>query len=104
MTSYDRHLGQVALSEFAGGGADQRLIPMTANVPSGESMVKRALGCLLLVDVMPETAVDEALESLWEIAEFHREGSQQLLPAPRAGVVRGTAGRGSERGGLVISE
>ena len=70
----------------------------------GQYALKRWLGCVILA-MIPEDALNEALESLKDIMEFYAYTPHHTLPS--LGITRYTTGRivsKSQRSDLVISE
>lgn len=65
--------------------------------------MKRLFGCMMLV-VMPEEGVEEALTSLREIYEFRSARVLALTPPSRLPRIEGKVTANSYRPQLVISE
>lgn len=71
---------------------------------AGQNVLKRWLGCVMLA-MIPEDALNEALESLKDIMEFHTYAMHDMIPSSR--ITRHTTGTivsTSQRPDLVISE
>jgi hypothetical protein len=70
----------------------------------GQDVLKRWLGCIMLA-MIHEDALNEALESLKDIIEFHTYTARQILPPPTLGQsIEGKVVRALHRPDIIIAE
>jgi hypothetical protein len=70
----------------------------------GDTALKQLLACMI-INLIPEEGVDEALEYLGDLFEFHQEEYRYRLPEPQ--VVRQSTGKVasiSQRPDMILSE
>lgn len=70
---------------------------------TGADAFKRAIGCLFITQ-LPAKGLDEALESLRDLWEYHAPRPVQVLPRMMSNTVQGRIGTVGERAPLVLDE
>ena len=113
--NFTKLLNQPPFNEAANLGAlEQAVFYGTVNSPGhqlsfemkgeGQNALKRWLGCVMLA-MIPEDALNEALESLKDIVEFHTYTTHNMIPSSRTTRhTTGTIVSTSQRPDMVISE
>jgi hypothetical protein len=71
---------------------------------AGQDVLKRWFGCLMLA-MMPGDALNEALESLEDLIEFHTSTARPIFPPPTLGQrIEGHVVRAFHRPDLMIAD
>jgi hypothetical protein len=102
--------GTWAMSEEPGGAvfeatvAESRGVRLWSEGDSEETAAKRAVGFITLL-LLPDPGLDEAIENLWEVWNFHSERAALGPPAhPQSELGQGKVVESIERPLLVVED